>query len=50
MTQKNDYFFITLFFIFISINIVKTQLLNNIIELGGENFRYSHFSFNQMEI
>ena len=46
ITHKNHfYFYINLFFVFLSINIVITKLLNNIIELGGEDFTYIHFSF-----
>ena len=40
------YFYIKFLFILQSINIVIPNLLNNIIQLGGEKFRYSHFSFN----
>ena len=44
--QKNYYLFISIFFIFLSINIAKTKLLNTIIKFGGENLRYTQFSFN----
>ena len=40
------FFFIKFIFLIHSINIAMPQLLNNIIQLGGEKFRYSHFSFN----
>jgi len=39
-------FFYILLFIFISIEFVLPELLNNIIRLGDNQFRYSHFSFN----
>ena len=39
-------FIIELFIIFVSLNIVFPQLLNNIIRLGDDNFRYSHLSIN----
>jgi hypothetical protein len=45
----NNYFncfIIELFIIFVSLNIVFPQLLNNIIRLGDDNFRYSHLSIN----
>ena len=40
------FFFLKLFFIFKSIEFVLPKPINNIIRLGDDNFRYSHFSFN----
>ena len=45
-TNQYLFFFFKLFFIFRSIELVLPKLLNNIIRLGGNNFRYSHFNFN----
>ena len=43
---RQFYIFFKTLFIFQSIYIVNSELLNNIIRLGDDNFRYSHFSFN----
>ena len=40
----NSIFFIKLIILLQTINIAYSQLINNIINLGGENFRYNHFS------
>jgi hypothetical protein len=42
--NDNLIFFIKLTIILQVINISYSQLINNIIELGGQNFRYNHFS------
>ena len=42
--NDNLIFFIKLAILLNVINITFSQLINNIIELGGENFRYNHFS------
>ena len=42
-------YFITFLLIIQLFNFVSPVILNNIINLGGDNFRYSHFSFNSNE-
>ena len=42
--NDNLAFFIKLIIILQVINITFSQLINNIIELGGQDFRYNHFS------
>ena len=44
--KKISSFFIELFLISILLKAGASQLLDNIIRLGNENFRYSHFNFN----
>ena len=41
-----DHFLREFFIVFISVKVVISQALNNIIRLGDDGFRYSHFSFN----
>ena len=40
------WFYFNILITFQLINIAKSQLINNIIKLGENNFTYSHFSFN----
>ena len=40
------FFFLKFFFMLKSIEFVLPQVLNNIIRLGDDQFRYSHFNFN----
>ena len=47
--MKNDNFFIFLLKIELIKYVCPNLILNNIIELGGDNFRYSHFCFNSNE-
>ena len=44
--MNKTFFFLKLFLIFKSIEFVLPQVLNNIIRLGDDQFRYNHFSFN----
>ena len=46
--KANQYlfFFFKLFFIFRAIELALPKVLNNIIRLGDDQFRYSHFNFN----
>ena len=52
MIKKNGFTFfyynliIKLFILFIKSKFSFPQVINNIIPLGGENFRYNHFSIN----
>ena len=45
-TNHYIFFFLKLIIIFISIECVLPKVLNNIIRLGDNSFRYSHFNFN----
>ena len=40
------YFFVNTFILFQLINLIDPLLLNNIIRIGDNNFRYCHFSYN----
>ena len=46
MKNNHLYFNINSFILIQLINFIFSQTLNNIIRLGDEDFRYSHFSFN----